>query len=152
MKNVGIWISADMQARIEPPPIPLINFDVDDDCTTHTIKVKMRINPSSAASKTYNVNMNTFDYGQPEEFLSLLRNFKIIIDGNLTTTPYSWINYIRTMLRGQSLREFDELQSQHGGATINHIKLIQEGLLEYFFPINSLSKQKRAMGRAMCKP
>ena len=56
------------------------------------------------------------------------------------------------MLRGQALREYDKLQSQYRGATNNRLKLIQEGLLEYFFPINSLSKQKRAMGRAMRKP
>ena len=66
MNNVGIWISADMQARIDPPPIPLIKLEVDDDRTTHIIKVKMRRNPSSVASKTYNININMFDDGQPE--------------------------------------------------------------------------------------
>ena len=55
------------------------------------------------------------------------------------------------MLRGQALREFDELQSQHVGATNNYLKLIQEGLLEYFFPINAISKKKRAMRRVMRK-
>ena len=55
------------------------------------------------------------------------------------------------MLRGQELREFDELQSQHVGATNNYLKLIQEGLLEYFFPINAISKKKRAMRRVMRK-
>ena len=64
MKNVG-WISSDVQARIDPPPIPLINLEVDDDCTTNIIKVNMQRNPSSAASKTYNANMNTFGDGQP---------------------------------------------------------------------------------------
>ena len=55
-----------MQARIEPPPIPLIKLEVDDDCTAHIIKFNMRRNPSSAASEIYNVNMNMFDDGQPE--------------------------------------------------------------------------------------
>ena len=49
------------------------------------------------------------------------------------------------MLRWQALREFDKLQSQYGDATNNHLNLIQEGLLEYFFPINALSKQNRAV-------
>ena len=93
--------------------------------------------------------MNTFDDGQPEEFLSLLRNFNIVIDGTGNTTPSGRINYLRTMLSGQALREFDKLQSQYRGATNNRLKLIQEGLLEYFFPINSLSKQRRAM-KAQC--
>ena len=151
MKNVG-GLSADMQVHTKSPPIPLTKLEVDDDRTTHIINVNMRRNPSSAASKTYNVNMNTFDDGQPEEFLSHLRNFKIAIDGTRTTTPPGWIKYLRTMLRGQALREFDKLHSQYGGAINNHLKLIQKGLLEYFFPINELSKQKRVMRRTMHKP
>ena len=150
MKNVG-WLSDDMQANIDHPPIPLIKFELDGDRTTHIIKVKMRRNPSSVASETYKVNMNTLDDGQPEEFLSLLRNFNIATDGTGTTTPYSWINYLRAMLRGQALRGFDKLQSQYVDATDNHLKLIQEGLLEYIFPIDKLSKQKYAMRRAMRK-
>ena len=64
MNNVGIWLSADMQARIEPPPITLIKLEVDDDRTTNIIKVKMRRNPSPPTSETYSINMNTFEYGQ----------------------------------------------------------------------------------------
>ena len=47
----------------------------------------MRRNTSSEASETHNTNMNTFDDVQPEEFLSLLKNFKIATDGTGTTTP-----------------------------------------------------------------
>ena len=43
------------------------------------------------------------------------------------------------MLCGQALMEFDKLQSQYGGTTNNHLKIIQEGLLEYFFLINALT-------------
>ena len=75
-----------------------------------------------------------------------------MIDGTGTTTPFGRINYLRMMLREQELREFDDLQTHYGGSTNNHLKLIQEGLLEYFFPINSLSKQKCVMRRAMRKP
>ena len=65
MNNVGC-ISADMQSRIKPLSIPLIKVEVYDYCTTHIIKVKILRNSSSAASETYNVNMNTFYDGQPE--------------------------------------------------------------------------------------
>ena len=151
LRNVGIRINAEIQARIEPPPTPLIKLEVDDDCTTHIIKVNMRRNQLSAASVKYNVNMNTFNDGQPEELFSLLRNFKIAIDGPGTTTPSSQINYLPKMLHGQALAEFDELQSQYCGATNNHLKLNPEGLLEYFFLINSLSKQKCVMRHTMRK-
>ena len=66
MNNVKIWLSADMHARIKPLPIPLIKLEVEDDRTTHIIKVNMRRNESSAASKKYNSNMNTLYDVQPE--------------------------------------------------------------------------------------
>ena len=56
MQNV-VWLSLDMQACIDPPPIPIMNLEVDDDRTTHIMKVKMRGNTSSVSSETYNVNM-----------------------------------------------------------------------------------------------
>ena len=139
MKNVGTWISADMQARIEPWTIPITKLEVDDERINYIIKAKMRRNPQLAASKTYNINMNTFYDRQKEEFLLLLKNFKIEIDGTGTTTPSGWINYLHMMLRGKALMELYELQSQYGGLTNNYLKLIQEGLLDYSPPINSLS-------------
>ena len=98
-----------MQAHIKPPPIPLIKLEVDDDSTNHIMKVNMMINTSSLASETYNVNMNTLDVGQPEEFPYLLKNFRIAIDGTGTTSPPSWINYLCTMLSRQALGDFDKL-------------------------------------------
>ena len=98
------------------------------------------------------VNMNTFDDGQPEEFLSLIINFNIETDGTRTTNPYIHIACLHMMLSGQALREFYKPQSQYGGATNKQPKLIQEVLLEYFFLINAISKQKRVMRRAMRKP
>ena len=139
MKNAG-WISADILTHINPQPIPLIKVELDDYCTTHIIKVKMLRNPSSAASEMYNVNMNMFDDGQPEEVLSLFRNFKIAFDGTITTNQSSWLNYLRTMLHVQALRQFDELQSQYGGATNKNLNIMQEVLLKYFFSINMLCK------------
>ena len=40
--------------------------------------------------------MNTFDDGQPEKLLSLLRNFKIVIDGTgLQLYPVGLTTYVR---------------------------------------------------------
>ena len=75
------------------------------------------------------MSMSNFDDSQPEELITLLRNFRITIDGNVMTSPSGWINYLRKMLRGASLTEFDELSPQ-GNTTNNHIKHIMEGLPE----------------------
>ena len=113
----------------------------------------MRRNPSQATSEKYNMNMSTFDNGQPEEFLVLLRNFKIAIDRTSMTMPTGRINYLCTMLREKSLREFDEISLQEN-TTNNHLKHTTEGLIEYPHPPSpsALSNQKRAMRRAMRKP
>ena len=95
--------------------------------------------------------MSTFDDGQPEKSLTLLRNFKTAVDGTGMTTPTGRINYLRTMLRGKILGGFDKLSLQ-GNTTNNHLNHIVEGLLDEFFPLHALSKQKRAMRRAMRKP
>ena len=49
----------------------------------------------------------------------------IMIDGTRVNTPSGSINYLSMMLRGQALMEFDKIQAQYGGATNNHLKLIQ---------------------------
>ena len=61
----------------------------------------------SADSKTYNINMATFDNDQQKEFLALLNNFNITIDVTVTTSGTGWVNYLHTMLRGEAKREFD---------------------------------------------
>ena len=77
--------------------------------------------------------MSTFDDSQSEEFLAQLRIFKIAIDGTGTTTASVWINYLRTMLRETTLREYDEL-ALAGNLTNKHIKHIMEGLLKHLTP------------------
>ena len=57
MKISPVWISADAQQRIKPPPIPIM-YDI--------INIKMRQNPSTADSETYKLKIITFEHGQPE--------------------------------------------------------------------------------------
>ena len=123
--NNGQYLSADVQARIEPPPIPLINFEFKDERSIHIIKVRMRRNPTSAVSCTFNINMSTFDDGQPEEFLALLKNSRIEIYGTVITSPSGRINYLSMMLCEQVLRELDELVSQNNGSTNGHLRILQ---------------------------
>ena len=95
--------------------------------------------------------MYTFDDGQPEEFLDLPRNWKITTDGTGTTSHSGWVDYLHTLLRGVSLKEFNELTLQ-GNTTNNHLKHITEGLIEYFPSMNVIPKHKSAIRRAIRKP
>ena len=149
------WLSADVQARIEPPPIPLIKVELEEERTSKIIRVKIRINPDSSMSETYEFKMARLKNGQPEDFLRPMKNFNIAINGRGTKSDSGQINYIRTMLctmlSGDALREFDVLYSQNNGTENDHLKHIMEGLLGYLPPINVLSNQKCAMCRAMRK-
>ena len=91
----------------------------------------MQRNPPQATPETYDINISTFNDGQPKKFLVLLRKFKIVIDGTGTTMPTGRINYLRTIISGKSLRVFDKISLQ-GNRTNNHLKHIMEDLLEYF--------------------
>ena len=95
--------------------------------------------------------MSAFKDGQPEEFLTLHKNFRMAIDGIRTTSLSVRIDYLRKMLRGESLIYFDELSSQNNCMSSTHKNHIMEGLLGYVpQPIHYLSKS--AMCRTMLKP
>ena len=55
-----------------------------------------------------------------------MKNFKIVVDGTGTKTAAGKINYLHTLLRGEALREFDELASQNAGTNNTYLKFIQE--------------------------
>ena len=112
----------------------------------------MNINPSLAASELYNINMVTFENSQPEEFLALLKNFKIAINGIGTTSVTVRIKYLRMIFCGEAIREFDELASQNNGIKNTHLNHITESLLGYLPPINAISKQNQEMLRAIREP
>ena len=120
-----------MQARIDPPLIPLIKADFKEENSKSIIKFKMRLNLASSASEPYELEMATFENGQPEEFLALLKNSKTAINGTGTMSVSGISYYLRTMLHGEALREFDESASQNSGTTNYHLKFIQEGLLGF---------------------
>ena len=82
----------------------------------------------------------------------MMNDLKTATDGTGTTSATRKIHFLRTMLRGEALREFDVLAGQVGSMTNGHIKLIKEGLIGYFPPINTLTKQKRAIRHTMWKP
>ena len=57
--------------------------------------------------------------------------------------------YLRTLVRGEALRQFDLLSSEIEITETLNIDSIIRCLAQYFPPVNYLSKQKRAMRRGM---
>ena len=61
-----------------------------------------------------------------------MKNLKITIDRTGTNNITVIINYIRTLLCVEALREFDKLESQITGTTNARLDFIKEGLLGFF--------------------
>ena len=96
-----------LQARIKQPPIPLINKETDGMKECDIIKIKMIQNLSNTDLETYKLKIVTFEHGQPEEFLSLMKNFKKAVDGTGNTQTAGNMNYICTILHGEEPQKFD---------------------------------------------
>ena len=66
--------------------------------------------------------MDMFQNRQPEELLGLLKNLKKAIDRTRTTTVAGQMNFLRTILRGGSLKEFKDLASHNSGTMNANLK------------------------------
>ena len=96
--------------------------------------------------------MAVFENGKAEDLLAFLKNFKKEIDGTVNMSVIGRIEYLCMLLHWKSLHIFDKIASPNNGATNAHLKTINEGLLGYSLPINSLPKQNTSMRLAMRKP
>ena len=102
----------------------------------------MRRKPTLAMPEKYNINMSTFEYGQPEELLAIIKNLKIEIDGICKTSLSVLINYMCTMIRGEVLIEFDKLEINNHSTANYHIKHIAGGFNQVFLSNQCLLQSK----------
>ena len=103
----------------------------------------MRHNLASTTSETYDFNTAVFKITN-QKSCSFSKNFKKYIARTKTTNISRRINYLCMMIRGESLRKFDNITSQNNRTTNANIKEIQQGLLAYFLLINTIPKKKIA--------
>ena len=106
------WINANVQACIEPPPIPLINTTAGKMKEFSFINIKMRQDSAAATSDNYKLKFQTFKIFKSEELLSMMKDFRTTTDGTDTTYATRNFQFLRIMLRGGALREFDVIASK----------------------------------------
>ena len=82
--------------------------------------------------------MTLFDNGDPDEFLSFIRNFKTTLKASGTLTTGADIQYICILLCGKALRQIDTFSAEVLSTTSEHLKSSILGLGMYFFPVNVL--------------
>ena len=139
------------QPHAEPPPTPLIEEKHDGKSEKYFLKLKLRGDPTLPTSDLYEFKMYLFDNNELEEFLLFVRYFNTALAALGMLEAGSKYQYLCTIVRGEALRQFDSLSADVESAEILNVDYIIRGLAQYFPPVNSLSKQKRAMRRGMKK-
>ena len=88
---------------------------------------------------------------KPEGFLLFVQNFKMMLRYSGTLSANANLQYLRILLCGEVLCQFDTLCAQVVITTIAHLNQVILSLCTYFSPVNFLSKEKRMMRRGMRK-
>ena len=96
--------------------------------------------------------MALFDNGDLEEFLLFVQNSNKGLEESGTMVTGAEIQYICTLVRGEALHQFESLSADTEGTNPLNVEDILSGLASYFFPLNFLVKQIRAMRRRMRNP
>ena len=91
-------MSQDFQAKIELPPIPLLNKYKKSEWVTDYVKAKTQRKPGSTTSDTYRFKIQMYKTDPSEEFLLLLRTLVSNSNKTGTTSPYGQINYLLILL------------------------------------------------------
>ena len=114
MKNVShkkVWNSGMTQAHVEPPPIILINRTYDGKSDKYFVKLKLHRYPMFSTSDPYEFRIYLIDNDNPEDFLLFVRNFNMNLAASGTLETSAKIQYLRTVVHGEALRQFDSLSA-----------------------------------------
>ena len=108
--------------------------------------------PGDANSNTYNVSVQYFEEGTPEEWLQLLAAHKRICQGqNINNGPGTY-NALSRHLKGTILSKYNTVQEARGNQTLEHFNLVAADLTAHVFPSKAYVIQKRYMKKFIKKP
>ena len=93
--------------HVEPPQITLTKSNKNDISDKYFVKIKLLRDPTSGKSDLYEFKMHFFDNSEPEKFLLFVRNFIMTLKASRTFKSDPKIHYLRTLLQGEALRQFD---------------------------------------------
>ena len=111
--------------------------------------MKLRTTPTEATSPTYEITLNYFSSGTPEEWLMFKKNLdKVILGQNLTTGTAKYA-LVRRVLTGDALATFNAVADQHGNVTNENYHCVWLMSLNTCFPLK-LSKLKNVLCAGTC--
>ena len=106
-----VWGTDTNPAHVEPPPTPLNKETPTGKSDRYYVKLKLGIDPTSSTSDLYEFRMYLFDHGKLEEFILFVRNFQMNLSAIGTLETEAKAEYICTLFRGESLRQFESLSA-----------------------------------------
>ena len=133
------------------PPIP-IEKKIKDLKKGEYVTVKCKTDPTSASSTSYEINVQIFSGGNPEEFLRWRKNFYRAATGQGATTGPTKFALARRLLEGGTLTAFENAAKDETTETNDTLKTVLKKVTASVFPVKSLQKQKRYMRRFFKKP
>ena len=87
--------------------------------------------------------MALFDNSDPEKLLFFISNFNMTLKASRILVASAIIQYLRTLLRGEALHQFDTLSIEAGSTNSEALKSIILDLGTYLFPDNALSNNNK---------
>ena len=133
------------------PPIP-IEKKIKDLKKGEYVTVKCKTDPTSASSTSYEINVQIFSGGNPEEFLRWMKNFYRAATGQGATTGPTKFALARRLLEGGTLTAFENAAKDEATETNDTLKTVLKKVTASVFPVKALQKQKRYMRRFFKKP
>ena len=138
--------------RVVPAPIDLARpSEKINDGNYEFEKIKCRTNPSDPDSTTYEVPLEYFATGTPEEWLLWkAKMFRCLAGQNATNGPTRF-TFARRLLKGQALTVFEN-EIGTGAETVASFKESLKAVTTDIFPKKALVTQLRHMRRFLRKP
>ena len=103
-------------------------------------------------SRVYKKNVRYFKNGTPKQYIDFRADVAKIVVGQAITTGPAQYAMVRTLLRGDALRVFNNRATTQGAETVANLVLVLNALGTHVFPVRALVKQKRHMRRFTHKP
>ena len=122
-----VWMT---HPHIEPPQITLIKETHNVNSDKYFVKLKVRRDLKSSKSDLYEFKMSLFDNGKPEDFLLSVSNFNMTLAASGTMEADAKYQYLRTLVRGEALHQFDLLSADVEGTQTLNVDYIIKGLAQ----------------------
>ena len=143
------------------PPIPLMRSEESKKNAEDTLKFKLLSIPTKKESPTYEMVVNLFRTGTPEEYIKAVIAIDKVCKGQGISAAKEKYVMARRIFMGEALTAFNNAAenasslpdgSDKGHESLENFELIIKKVASAVFPLRAYSIQKQAMRRYMRKP